>query len=76
MTDGRLARAGLGQRAGKRRIEKDRVIAEAAVAFRLGRDFPLDRPASLEEDVILLREREGAHKSGATIDRSTIHECR
>ena len=52
MADRRLAIAGFGQRAAKRRVIEDRVVAEAAGAARLGGNEPVDRPARFEHEAI------------------------
>ena len=54
------AGAGFGEGAAKRRIEKDRVVAESSVAFRRGRDQAIDRRARFEHDIVGAGECEGA----------------
>ena len=55
MADGRLRGAvDLRQGAAERRVEEDRVVAEAVRARRLRRNLPLDHAAALERDPAVL----------------------
>src|SRR5919201_17205 len=70
MADGGfLLRRCLRKRAVVRRIEKDRIVAEAAVAFRLARDASFDGSARLEHDASVPRERERADEARRTVER-------
>ena len=64
MTDGALGLAGFGQRAAERRIEKDRVVAEAAVAAWLADDLPFHRAARLEQHAVAVGHRKRADEAG------------
>src|SRR5436190_12080244 len=57
-----LSRAYFGQRAAKRRIEKNRVVAEAVAASRLVRDAAFDGGARLENRRVRTCERQRAHE--------------
>src|SRR5207247_11228094 len=49
MTDGCLSIAGLRERLSERRVKENRIVAEAAIAFWLGRDARFAPAARLEE---------------------------
>src|SRR5262245_57024858 len=65
----------------KRRVEEDRVVAEAAGPLRGGCDLPLDGPPRVEEDLSVPDEREGADEPRRTV-RSTgrpqrvVNQCK
>src|SRR5262249_54404893 len=69
VADGSLAVAGFGERDPVRWVEKDRVVAEAAVASRLWRDAAFNRALCLEENPIAVDERERADESRRAVDR-------
>src|SRR5690348_16152986 len=64
MADGRLSVDGLGQRAPKRRVEKDRVVAESAAAVGLWRDLPFDDASRLEDRAATVDQRQRADEPG------------
>src|SRR3954462_102040 len=53
----------LGQGRAVRRVEEDGVVAESVLAFRLGRDLPLDRACRFESDAAAVRERNMRHET-------------
>jgi len=57
VADRRFPVAGFSERLPVRRVEEDRVVAEAAVASRLGRDAAFDSPARLEQHAGAFRKR-------------------
>ena len=77
MTDRRLpVGRDLGERAVVRRIEEDRVVAEAGVAGRRLGDPPLDRAGGFEHDAAAVGRRHGADEPRGTGDRAAIAQAR
>ncbi len=70
VADGCLQVARFGERLPVRRIEENRIVTEAAVAFRFRGDAALDRPAGFEQHAIALREHQRADESRRALERT------
>ena len=62
MADGRLLRAQFRKRQAERRVEKDRIVTEPAIASRFGRNPAFNGAAGFKQDRVAGGERERADK--------------
>ncbi len=72
----RLGSAGFGKRLAVGGIEEDRVVAEAAIAFRFRRDAALHRSARFEEHAAVLHERKRTDESRGAFAIAFCAQCR
>ena len=71
MADGRLfVPRHFAERAVERRVEEDRVVAEAVRPARLGRDLALDDAFGLEDDAAAVGERDARRRTARRCRRS------
>jgi ribonuclease PH len=59
----------------ERRIEKNRVVPETTLAFRLGRNPPFDRASGFEHDLAAAHQRERADETRRAVDGSFRAKC-